>query len=218
MTSEIKFLVDAARAASIVEWARANMEADPHGGGAAGDRYEVTSLYFDTPERDVLNRRGSYGRSKYRIRRYERAEAVFLERKMKAGDLVGKTRSLVPVEELARLEEAGLARGWAGYWFQRRLRARRLEVVSQISYLRTARLGMAAGGPVRLTVDEDIRVVAPEGLRFAESGAGRCVLDGQKVLELKFQREMPAVFKELMRFYGLNAQAVSKYRLAAQHG
>ncbi len=217
MTSEIKFLIDTAKAVKIIDWARQNLAADPHGGGPHGDRYEITSLYFDTPERDVYHRRGSYARTKYRIRRYQWAESAYLERKLKTGDLVGKIRSLVPLEELPRLEEYGLPRGWAGWWFQRRLQARRLQVVSQITYLRTARVGMAAGGPIRLTVDENVRARETSLLAFDEAGLGLPLLGGKQILELKFKREMPAIFKELARRYELYPQAVSKYRMAAAH-
>jgi len=44
------------------------------------DEYQTTSLYFDNASYDVFNRRGSFGRSKYRIRRYGEESSAFLER------------------------------------------------------------------------------------------------------------------------------------------
>ena len=84
-TSEIKFVVDAATGGRIREWARARLAPDPHGAGSFADEYRVSSLYFDTAARDVFHRRGSYGRSKYRIRRYHDEPSVFLERKLRTG-------------------------------------------------------------------------------------------------------------------------------------
>ena len=67
--------------AALREWARAHLAPDHFGSGPHGDGYTTTSLYFETPGFDVYHRRGSYGRSKFRIRRYGEADIVFLERK-----------------------------------------------------------------------------------------------------------------------------------------
>src|SRR6266705_2729617 len=80
---EMKFLLSPGLADDVLDWARARLDRDPHGGGPHGDTYQTTSLYFDTREFDVFHRRGSFGRSKYRIRRYGSADFIFLERKLK---------------------------------------------------------------------------------------------------------------------------------------
>ena len=81
LASEIKFLVSPELAAQIRDWAGGRLLADRHGAGLAGDAYQIMSLYFDTQRMDVFQRNGSFGRSKYRIRRYGLDEVVFLERK-----------------------------------------------------------------------------------------------------------------------------------------
>src|SRR5918995_3557948 len=81
--SEIKFLIDPALAPHILQWAREHLEADPHGTGPFGDEYDIATIYFDTPEHDVFQRRGSFGRAKYRVRRYNESTVVFLERKLR---------------------------------------------------------------------------------------------------------------------------------------
>ena len=78
-TSETKFLVNAAIGDDLRAWARERLGPDPHGGGPFRDQYGVTSIYFDTDAHDVYQRRGSYGKSKYRIRHYENDKAAFLE-------------------------------------------------------------------------------------------------------------------------------------------
>ena len=114
---EMKFLITPACADEIRAWARGHMLPDPHAGGEGGDSYRVTSLYLDTPDLAVYERRGSYARSKYRVRRYGESGLVFLERKLKTRNRVGKLRSVVPVEEMAWLEGGEAPRGWAGRWF-----------------------------------------------------------------------------------------------------
>src|SRR4051812_4906695 len=88
--AEIKFLVPADRVDALRAWARGRLGPDPYGGGPYSDTYQTNTLYFDTRDLDVFYRRGSYGRSKYRVRRYGRSAELFLERKLKTRDLVSK--------------------------------------------------------------------------------------------------------------------------------
>ena len=212
--SEIKFLVSPALADQIRDWARGRLAPDPNAAGESGDAYPVTSLYFDTAQFDVFHRKGSFGRSKYRVRRYGQSEITFLERKLKTRGLLTKRRSIVRRDELERLANADAERGWAGYWFHRRLLARGLEPLCQISYHRTARVAMTQYGPIRLTLDENLRALPAAGLWFSEQ-KGTCLLENQIILELKFRCEMPVQFKYLVEEFALNPQPISKYRLGA---
>ena len=81
--AELKFLVSPALAGQIGGWVLGRLQPDPHAGGGTGGAYRITSLYFDSPPFDVFHRRGSYGRAKYRIRRYGASETVFLELKFR---------------------------------------------------------------------------------------------------------------------------------------
>ena len=66
--SEIKFLVASALADQICAWTRGRLVHDPNAAGNPGGACQITSLYFDTEQFDVLRRRGSFGRSKYCMR------------------------------------------------------------------------------------------------------------------------------------------------------
>lgn len=69
--SEIKFQVADFAGEAVLEWARAHLSPDPNAAnGEQNDAYQITSIYFDTEEYDVYHRNGSFGRSKYRVRRY----------------------------------------------------------------------------------------------------------------------------------------------------
>ncbi|MCC7168711.1 MAG: VTC domain-containing protein, partial [Rhodospirillales bacterium] len=116
--AELKFLVSPADGDAIRTWARAHLTADPHGNGPNADEYTTTTLYTDTPEQDVYRRQGSYGRSKYRVRRYGASDVVFLERKLRTKSLLSKRRSIVPMEELVQLQStASVDTPWVGDWF-----------------------------------------------------------------------------------------------------
>src|SRR5262245_3519697 len=124
LASEIKFVVDPALGQAIRGWARMHLEADPHGSGPFGDEYQTTTIYFDTPSLHVLRRSGSYGRAKYRVRRYGTGDMVFLERKLRRPRLLVKRRTRVSIEELQQLTAAN--GDWSGSWFEKRLVARGL--------------------------------------------------------------------------------------------
>ena len=212
--SEIKFLVSPALADQIRDWARGRLAPDPNAAGESGDAYLIRSHYFDTDRFDVFHRKGSFGRSKYRVRRYGQSEFTFLERKLKTRGLLTKRRSIVKLDELERLANADPERGWAGYWFHRRLLARGLAARCQILYHRTARIAMTQYGPIRLTLDEHLRALPAAGLWFSEQNGAR-LLENQNILELKFRCEMPVLFKYLVEEFALSPQPVSKYRLEA---
>jgi hypothetical protein len=210
--SEVKFVLPAAVGEQIRGWARENLEPDPYGGGQFNDWYHTASLYFDTAEGHVFHRRGSFGRSKYRVRRYGEAEFVFLERKLRKPGVLVKRRTIVPLDSLGQLSDPTADTGWPGEWFHRRLLLRQIRPVCELSYARVARFARTPEGPARLTLDDDVRVVGVRTTRFS-SQAGALVVPGQMILELKYRYRVPAVFKRLVEEFALEPQRASKYRL-----
>ncbi len=214
--SEIKFVIGRPVAEEVRCWARRNMLADPHGCGLDQDAYTITTLYLDTEEFDVLGRTGSFARGKYRIRRYGAGREVFLERKMKSRGLVCKKRSRVEMAEMRRLAEPEAERGWDGFWFHRRILARGLQPVCQIAYSRTARMGMTETGPIRLTLDDDVRAVPVRGFAFESRRQPVSLSEDRIVLELKYRGEVPELFQRFMVDFSLNPRNSSKYRSAGK--
>jgi hypothetical protein len=212
-TSELKFVVDTAVGQQIREWARERLAADPHGAGTWSDEYRVSSVYFDTDARDVFHRRGSYGRSKYRIRRYEDDRTVYLERKLRTGALLAKRRTSIDLGTLPLINGSSL-NGDATAWFRRRVALRALRPVCQVSYARVARMSDTPSGPARLTLDEAIAAFASNAFTFEER-PGIALLDGYAILELKYRGTIPAVFKEAVETFALSPRRWSKYRAAA---
>lgn len=218
--AEIKFLIDPSLAPRICDWARRHLLPDPHGAGPAGDEYATSSLYFDTSGYDVFHRRASYGRAKYRVRRYGAGDHVFLERKLRQPGILIKRRTVAPLALLDRLQDATAAGGWPGEWFQRRLHVRGLGPVCQIAYHRIARTIDVGHGPARLTLDSDLRAQPVTEARFT-ADAGVPVLSDRMVLELKYRVQLPAIFRRLIEEFTLRTATASKYRLgmaALGHG
>jgi hypothetical protein len=213
--SELKFVVDPATAGQIRAWARPRLLADPHASGPDGDDYRTTTIYYDTQDFAVYHRRGSYGRSKFRIRRYGTADMVFFERKLRASGVVSKRRTIVPVDQMSRLSEPAADKEWHGYWFHQRILTRRLLPVCQVTYRRMARVSMTDYGPMRLTLDDEL-IARPIEAPGGAEGAGAPMLPGRMILEMKFRVEMPAVFRRLAETFALQPVRLSKYRLAAE--
>jgi hypothetical protein len=209
---EVKFLVPADRAAAILDWARSRLNADPHAGGPTGDEYRTTTIYFDTAELAVFNRRGSFGRSKYRIRRYGASDIAFLERKLRTSDLLSKRRTAIAAVDLPALFSPSGA-GAPYRWFVDRVVARALSPICQVRYRRHALVGMGPYGPMRLTFDDEIKAQPNATTIFAPDG-GRPVIADHVIIEMKFCVETPAVMKHLVEAFGLSPAPISKYRLS----
>jgi hypothetical protein len=208
---EVKFLVDDLSVAALHDWMRAHLEPDLNGAGPSGDRYDVSSLYFETEGFDVFHRHASYGRSKFRIRRYGDSSTTFLERKFRTPGLLAKRRTAIPLNDLGRLDAERADPAWIGWWFHRRVIVRRLRPLVQISYARTARVGATTDGPIRMTIDRGISATAVSGQRF-QTPRGLPLLEGQSIVELKFQTMVPPPFKDVIARFGLEPQVMSKYR------
>jgi hypothetical protein len=83
----------------------------------------------------------------------------------------------------------------------------------QIRVWARARLLPDPYGPIRLTLDEDLRALPAAGLWFSEQ-EGILLLKDQVILEMKFCCGMPSIFKYLVEEFALTPKPISKYRLA----
>jgi VTC domain len=214
-TSETKLLVDARLGDDVRAWARNRLGPDPHGSGPFRDQYGVVSLYLDTAAHDVYHRRGSYGRSKYRIRHYESDEAAFLERKLRTRLRLTKRRTRIPIEAVANLRLDDPDPTHPAYWFFRRVLLRRLHPVCVIRYSRTARMADTPEGPVRMTLDTSVIAGATDRVTLSPDTVLPLV-DGQMILELKYSGVFPRIFKDLVDEFHLTPRPASKYRFAVQ--
>ncbi len=209
---ELKFPVPAPLIEPTLDWMRSELRADPHGGGEAADTYLVQSLYLDTPDFDVFHRRGSYGRAKFRIRRYGEAPFVFLERKLKRAGIVRKRRLAVEPTQLDHLASRANGQVWPGAWFHHRLALRQLAPVVEMNYLRVARLGADASGPFRVTLDRQLRATRATGFSVPHPLPGDDLLAGNALLEVKFDQDLPATARRFIEKTRLAVAGFSKYR------
>jgi hypothetical protein len=210
---ELKFHLPAACAAQVEAWARGRMTPDPHGEEGA---YQTTSLYCDTPRLDVYHRSPGFRRSKYRLRRYQEGDRIYLERKRRNGDRVRKHRDGVALAELHLLGGADVPDDWPGLWFFLQARFRKLRPTCRIGYRRTAFQAVSASGPVRLTLDRDVVGVPAGAWDLSAVEQGKALLPGGVILELKFRAALPALFRALLDELPPSLGRISKYRLCVE--
>ncbi len=210
---ELKFLLTEEQAACVAARIATRLALDPYADPALGNAYLTTSVYTDTPARDVLRRTGAVGGRKYRVRRYGTKGPVFVERKTRSGDEVRKRRSPAPDGDLSPLEAASPLADWPGEWFRQQAADRQLRPVCRISYERVAYMGPSDGGAVRATFDRNVRGVFASSWEVAPVAAGANLLDGRVICEFKFRDALPAIFKATIEELALAPSVVSKYRL-----
>jgi hypothetical protein len=208
---EVKFLVTADVGNRVRDWARRHLAPDPHGSGPFADQYRTASVYFDTATLDVFHRRRSFGRSKYRVRRYGDAAQVFLERKLREPGILVKRRTVAALDSLPLLNGGANGEPWPGDWFARRVSLRGMVPVCLVSYQRTARWTARDGHVLRLTLDESVAAEPVSHVAFGVDSGTR-VLEGQAILELKYTHHLPAMFKHLVEEFALEPTRGSKYR------
>ncbi len=213
---ELKFLLPTSRAAELLDAAQRHMTLDPHARAEQGNAYEVHGLYFETPEWHVYRREGSHALQKLRLRRYGTARQVFLEHKAKSGGRVCKRRTLIDDAELQRLAAARVKADWTGHWFRRRLRARKLQPICEVSYWRTALTGESDGAMFRLTLDRHLRCQAASDIRVQAVDAPPQLLCDDVIVEMKFCDTLPGLFKRLMTELQMTPTGVSKYRRSVE--
>ena len=210
---ELKFELPQQEIARITAWARLHLKPDPHGEEGC---YRVTSVYCDTPQFDVFHRSVGYRGSKLRLRRYDSAPFVFLERKAKRGDRVRKRRVEVAPGDLrqvaAYVAAGGAATDWPAGWFVAQALKKNVAPTCRVGYRRTAFFGTAGGQPVRVTIDENLIGVPAKGWEAEPLRDGLELLPGGALLELKFHDAMPDLFRRLLPELPLQTARVSKYR------
>ncbi len=204
---ELKFFLAPEAVESVIGWARAHLSPDPYAG--SGDVYEVNSLYFDTDDFGVFHRQEGLAERKYRVRRYGSEGLLYLEEKEKLKGWVRKRRTAIAEAELEGFGGVG------GAWFSQIVRLGGLSPQSQVAYRRVARVGEVEGGPVRLTIDRDVRCAPARGLSLPALSEGLPI--ERNILELKFGRGgLPAMYKRLIAEFGLSPDVSSKYRLSVE--
>lgn len=214
---EMKFQLDATLSLQVREWARDRLGVDANCNSQSGDTYDISTLYLDTPEMDILNRTGRIGSAKHRIRRYGDEQTLWLETKRKRKMVVRKNRTAVFESDYLSRSTGSFTEPWCGDWFFDRIAKRQLQPAIQIAYRRFARVATLDGESMRLTIDSEMHARSVHRWsvgRRSCGNSGTTPFGACEILELKFHNLMPCLFKELLQTFAIPATAFSKYRSA----
>lgn len=215
---ELKYFINPAEVEALRARLRPALELDSHCVG--GRPYVIRSLYFDDIDNSAFDDKqaGVMHRAKYRIRIYRYSDAeIFLERKLKLGDLIQKS-SVQITRRLCEQLIAGDPRGLQNsnspllqdMYVQMRTRLLRPKVL--VDYAREAYLHPAED--TRITFDLSLR----SGLHSVELFNPRvptvCPHDRNvEILEVKFNNYLPEHVAGLLHGIEAERSAVSKYVL-----
>jgi hypothetical protein len=201
------------------------VEFDPFVAGTPQHRYFVRSLYFDDPAFTAFHDKidGLKKRSKFRIRTYSTdpldEAPQFLEQKGRYNNRVFKNRveiggtlvdrigpSAKPViEQLATLDTDNkvLAR------FQYEYFRKGLQPVALIDYHRRPYVSKY-DSEFRITFDEELRATNTCELYPSLTAINKPVKTGFTIMEVKFNRHIPAWFHRIIQSYELRRVSISK--------
>lgn len=213
---ELKFLVTETVAQAVERWAAASMQADAFADASRGGAYQTTTLYLDTASRDVFHRAPGHRGRKFRLRRYGMDGQIHLERKTRRGDRVKKRRSDMPMSDLSLLVAPDTAPVWPGDWFRQTILFKGLLPACRVTYDRTAFVQLSTDGPLRLTLDRQIRGAATQQWDLTPVEEGEVLLPEHVICEFKFRGALPNLFKQVIQQLQLDAGSVSKYRRTMQ--
>ena len=212
---ELKYYVNSAELAALRMRLFPIMELDSH---CKNGPYAIRSLYFDDAYDSAYYDKigGVMHRDKYRIRIYNYSDdVIFLERKRKVGDLIQKSSVRITRRLAERLIE-GDPRGlqtsqnelMQDMFVQMRTKLLRPKVI--VDYMREAWTHPVED--VRITLDMQLKT----GLRSVDifnpniltvSSHDRDV----EILEVKYNRAMPAHIAGLLHGLNTDRSAISKY-------
>jgi len=191
------------------------MRPDSHSGGI----YQVHSLYLDDRYDTFYNEKAlsGYSRDKYRARFYnDDLSFIRFENKHKEGELSYKDSLPMTQDEyhsIAAGDMEFVLRSEHPLWKKVAMlhRLRSLRPAALVTYTREAYI--YAPGNVRVTFDSNIQFdkLTPRPDKGAPPGAGG-------MLEVKFDRFLPSVIKEMLDGQPLIQTAISKYGYVREGG
>ncbi|MCI9156097.1 MAG: polyphosphate polymerase domain-containing protein [Lawsonibacter sp.] len=199
---------------------RAVARPDPH---AADGRYQIRSLYFDTPDDRALREKidGVSRREKFRIRCYNGDPSlIHLEKKSKVNGLGRKEMAPLAAGEVQAIVGGDL--GWMAnsgrtlVWeLYTKMKSQLLRPRTIVDYTREP--FVYPPGNVRVTLDYNIRT----GLDCTDFLRPRVTVPAGEapiILEVKWDEFLPDIIRDAVQLEGRRASAFSKYAQCRIYG
>lgn len=231
---EFKYLLSPVIAAQVEAWIRAHgMSPDPY---APSGSYPVSSLYFDNFQKnDYADKSGGFRkRVKIRARSYqknfdEHTDKIWLELKEKDDTVIKKIRLPLALDRWHKFLTGGpsfLLNDMIGRERQE-LYPILWEIVSKgrrpiilVRYLRRPYLAVFEGQRIRLTFDFGLEAKSVQGVGLGPDlwySADWVSVEPRKVIvEIKFAKNLPSWFGDLIKYLELERTGMSKYARAIE--
>lgn len=220
---EYKLAINQFDCHTIRQRVRAVARPDPHAG--AGGLYHIRSLYFDSDDDKALREKldGLPNREKFRIRLYNGGrDLIRLEKKSKTSGLCRKESVPLTEEEARRILAGDI--GWMRDSPQPlvaelygKMGFLRLKPRTLVDYLREAYI--FPYGNVRITLDSQVRTGLYSTDLFATDLPTLAVdQPGVLLLEVKYDRFLPDVIRDVIQTNTRQTQAFSKYAACRIYG
>lgn len=191
---------------------------------AAGGKYMIRSLYFDTPGDRVLREKldSINIREKFRIRYYNNdLSFIRLEKKSKRSGLGNKQSANLSAVEAQAIVDGDI--GWMQHCdrplvqeLYRKMLAQGLRPKTVVDY--TRRAFVFDPGNVRITLDYDIRT----GLMCTDFLDPTLVTvpagSSSAILEVKWDAFLPSIIRDAVQLSGRHTSAFSKYAACRIYG
>jgi hypothetical protein len=220
---ELKYVITLQEAERLKSALRAYLVPDEHGNN--NGRYELASLYYDSPDFRCYQEKldGIKFRRKLRIRRYETDEVftdetpVFVEIKQRVDRVTQKRRAILPYSQALRLcndrqipdyapEDKTIIEEIYVFLWQYNLRPAGL-----VRYTRQAFVGTEYDIGLRVTFDTFLSFQT-HPLHLHEEPSGLPMLPAHLVvMEVKVNERMPTWLTEMIAAHNLQMVRVSKY-------
>ena len=200
------------------------MKPDPHTG--EDGRYRIRSIYFDNSDDKALREKidGIAKREKFRIRYYnDDFSFITLEKKLKVNDLCLKYDAVISEEVCRKIldgdsawmlsSENGLIKE-----FYAKMKYQRLKPRVLVSYTREPYIFKA--GNVRITFDSEIRtsLYSQDFLKKDVRDISATDTPQYMLLEVKYDRYLPDIIRNILQINGARQQAFSKYGACRRYG
>lgn len=205
---------------SLHQRLRAVAQPDAH---AADGRYQIRSLYFDTPSDKALREKldGVSRREKFRIRYYNGDTSIIhLEKKSKVGGLGNKQSTALSVPETNAILHSKL--DWmtdSGRPLIQELYSKMMTQLLRpktiVDYTREP--FVYPPGHVRITLDYNIRT-GLNCMDFLNPGVTIPAGDAPIILEVKWDAFLPSIIRDAIQLEGRRASAFSKYAQCRIYG
>ncbi|MCH7321055.1 polyphosphate polymerase domain-containing protein [Solibacillus sp. MA9] len=218
---ELKFYINYLEMPPLVSRISTIMKMDKHSLSKEG--YNIRSLYFDGVHDHAIydKNEGIFGREKYRIRIYNGSDSIInLERKSKYGDFISKESVPISRDEYdailnGQYEQIGNRTEPLIRDFYHALQYRNFKPRVIVDYIRAAYT--FEPGNVRVTFDKELKAGVNGIDLFDDRNIYENILyPEQLVLEVKFDKFLPDVIRQLVQPERLVRSSISKYVLCRE--